>query len=184
MPVRRRNSGRVPANALHPEHAREPHAARHRHHRVQLRRRIDDEIAGRKLRRLPALQAVDDQLAAIVVGGIGQEERARQVGAQRLAPAHQRAVDVHAVGHARRIAVHQRRRHASGKRGLREHRVARKRLHSEGRDRAAVFAVLVDLLVALRIARFAGRGVSALEPRRTGRALPQLAHFGGGQDAG
>ena len=59
--------------------------------RCRLVRRIEDHVAGRQLDRMGAVSVLDDQLAAVIVLGIGQEEGRRQVGADPAGAAGQEA---------------------------------------------------------------------------------------------
>ena len=67
--------------ALHPEHRRQPRAARHRRDAVQAGRGIEDHVAGRQLDRPVAGHVLDHQLAAVIAVGIGEEEGGGKIGA-------------------------------------------------------------------------------------------------------
>src|SRR5450755_403738 len=93
----------VADEALHPEHASQPYAARDRRDLMQAGGGIDDHVAGGKLDAVRAEVTDDPQLAAIVVGGVAEEERGRDVGAQLAARGRidsHRAVDMRAIAHA------------------------------------------------------------------------------------
>ena len=47
---------------------------------VERGRRVEDHVAGGQLDLMLAIAVLDDQLAAVIVVGLGQEERRRQVG--------------------------------------------------------------------------------------------------------
>jgi len=81
----------VAHEALHPEEAREPHAARDGRHLVQAGGGVEHHVAGCELHGLHAVRVFHLQFAAVVAVGVRQEERGRQVGAQ-LADAGDRAL--------------------------------------------------------------------------------------------
>src|SRR6185437_5784779 len=173
---------RIADEALHPEYDAEPHAACHRRDMMNARRRIEEKVARRQLDRWSAGQRLDDELAPVVLGGIGQEKGCGQIGAQRIAAAHQRIVDVRTVFHSRRVPVHQRSADTGWERGGFEERVTLERLHHCLLNRAAITRGFVDLLVALASYRFAARSDAAVDPRRPRGRLSKRREILGGQE--
>ena len=93
----------------------------HRNDLVQRRRRVDDRLAGGTLDRNGQVADLDRQLTAFVGRRVGDEDRAREVGAQpRIAELDQRRVGVAPVFHSGLVAAQERRRDVLGHREIHE----------------------------------------------------------------
>ena len=148
--------------ALRPGHRHLAGAAGHRRHPVQHGRGIDDRRAGRQLVADLAAGGVHHQLAPVVVLGLGEEERDRDVRAHLVRP-HHGVVHVGAELHARRVAGEKRRREAPRQHRRRKDAVRRQRgdhlrLRLLGGRPGAELLVLLD------------------QPRRPARASARRRH--------
>ena len=64
---------------------------------MQAARRVEHHVSGRQLDRVHAVGVLDDQLAAVVFVGLGEEQRRREIGAnakRRARDLPDRVVDV------------------------------------------------------------------------------------------
>src|SRR5262245_12041895 len=102
----------VPNHALDPEERRDARTARDLGDAVQARRRIQDEVSRRELDRVHAVGVLDEQLAAVVVVRLGEEQRGGQIRPQamrRAADLTNGVVDVMAERASALVAVEERR---------------------------------------------------------------------------
>src|SRR5216684_3871384 len=86
-------------HALQPEERRHPDTTGDRRHHMQARRRVEDQISGRQLYRMGAVEVLDNQFSAVVLIRLRKKQRDRQIGAQAHAGqriAADRVVDMNA----------------------------------------------------------------------------------------
>jgi len=174
-------------HGLQPEERAETRAAGDGRDAVQAGRRIEDHVTGGEFDGFGAVGVLDDEFAAVVFVGIGEEERAGKIRAKAMAGAGDDAdgtVDVRAEGLAAGVAVEHRREDVQRQGGGHEQRVAAERAKDRGADlfRDGVFDV--ELLVVFDACALVAGGGLAVDPLG---GLEQGAGFGdlgGREDVG
>ena len=157
----------VADQALDPEEAGRANPARDRRHLVKAGGRVDDHVAGAELDAVLAVGVLDLQLAAVILVGVGEEERGRHVGPELAAIARVKtnaAVDMGAELHAFAVAVEHRRIEDVGQHGADEDRVALERRYDDALAGRSHLGLLVDLLVELDRRTLVARGDPAIDP--------------------
>ena len=157
----------VTHHALGPEEGADPLAACHWLDPVQAGGGVEDEIARRQLDLVRAVGVNHDQLAALVVLGLAEKQRAGHIGAQPLLGARDaacRTVHMQAVGFAVAVAVEQRRHGARGQGGAEEQRAGGQRLQDDAALLLGYGRVLGQLPVALDLGALAAHGGAAVDP--------------------
>ncbi|MNS84811.1 hypothetical protein D3C72_1186490 [compost metagenome] len=147
--------------------------------------RIEDQVAGRQLDRLGAVHLFDDQFAAVIVLGLGQEEGGGQVAADaEVSPLADGVVDVDAELAAALVAIEQGRKDRVRQGGRDEHGVGVQGLDDQGRDLLRRRAVLGQLLVLLGRRGLVARGHVAVGPGTGVQGPAQGGDLGLGEDVG
>jgi hypothetical protein len=172
-------------HALDPEEAADAVAAGYRLYAVQARGWVEDHRAGGELDRFFAVVVLDDELAAIVVGGVGEEERGAEVGADALGCGGELAdgrVDVRAEGLAAGVAVEHRREDPQRECCRHEARRAGERGEDEFAQLVGGGCAFADLGVALDFLGLVASRDAAVDPLGCGQLGAGLVDLVGGEE--
>jgi hypothetical protein len=126
---------------------------------MQRGRRIEEQFASRQLDWALAVGVVHDQRAAPVALGVGQKQREGEVGAHA---AHERVIDMRAVGHAGLVATDQEPHDRLRPRRRDEHLVAEQGRLDLG-ERVVDRAAAPGLQIALDLPRVPAGGLGAVD---------------------
>jgi hypothetical protein len=155
-------------------------AARHRLDPVQARRGIKHHVAGWQLHAMDAVAVLDHQLTPVVIFGIVQKQRRRQIGADAMRRARHRAdrvVDVITEGLAALIAVEQGRKYLERQSRRQKQRIAFEGRHDQSTHLAGCRIAFRHLHIVLGPGRLMTGRDAAIDPNRTIQSLPALGHL-------
>ncbi len=154
---------------------------------VQAGRGIENEVAGGQLHLMRAVLVFDDEFAAVVLLGLGEEQRYAEVGANaRRGPRDgaDRTVDVRAEEVALAVAVEERRKDPERHGRRHEQRRAGERREHDLAEFTGSRRALGKLRVLLHARRLRSRGHPAVDPAHRVHDLAAMPHLVLAQDAG